>query len=199
MHGKKNRGFTLAETILTAGLTGIMIMLIQPLVSSVSRSRNFLTTIHSRQLKASRLPELIRDAFESAGFGDAEYAGKEHLRSGRGVYEVTSSTIKTLDEAFFAGRKEKGNFLFLELPTAWNDTVASRFVAFRVLDGNLSLLHYSITGGVLKQTREDVILTNVEGTASMDDKLFSLSLHYQKGSDQFAMETLVPVGGSNEN
>jgi len=189
---KKTRGISLLETILTLGLTGLLVLSAQPALFAFLKSREALAAIHAAELKSARIPELIRDAVVRAADGDTDFPGSDDLKGGKGLYEAPAAGVKQLNQAFFAAPRTEGNFLFLELPTYKSEKITTKLIAFKIKDGIFSMIQYSVSDDVLKQSREDPILTGVEGNFALESNTIRVLLRFTKGEKPQYLEVTAP-------
>ncbi|MDR3260152.1 MAG: type II secretion system GspH family protein [Fusobacteriaceae bacterium] len=198
MHFEKNSGMTLIEVMTVIGLMGILIMLIHPTLYTFYKSRITFGKINSYDLKNARLIDIIEEAINNSFKGEESFSGKEYLKNGKGIYIVDKTAIKILDDDFFKNNEKSGNFLFLEMPIMKNKIITNRYLAFKIIGGNLSMIQYSISENKIKQTREEVILDNITGNFSIDENVIKILLIHKEFDTEKYIEGIGEIGRNYE-
>lgn len=198
MHFNKKGGMTLIEVMTVIGLMGIIMMLVHPTLYTFYKSRVTFGKINSYDLKNARLVDIIEEAINNSFKGEESFSGKEHLKNGKGVFTVDKTMSKTLDIDFFKNTEKNGNFLFLEMPIMKNKVITNRYLAFKIIGGNLSMIQYSVSENKIKQTREEVILDNITGDFSIDEKIIKILLIHKEFDTEKYIEGVGDIGRNYE-
>jgi prepilin-type N-terminal cleavage/methylation domain-containing protein len=198
MHFNKKGGMTLIEVMTVIGLMGIIMMLVHPTLYTFYKSRVTFGKINSYDLKNARLVDIIEEAINDSFKGEEPFSGKEHLKNGKGVFTVDKTMSKTLDIDFFKNTEKNGNFLFLEMPIMKNKVITNRYLAFKIIGGNLSMIQYSVSENKIKQTREEVILDNITGDFSIDEKIIKILLIHKEFDTEKYIEGVGDIGRNYE-
>lgn len=160
---KKNRGFSLLEVIFTLGLLSIFSALIFPLLKI---SNDLSTSLMNQSLfekDTVKLLSLIEKSIDNSQIAPINYIGKEYLENAAIVLNYNKEIQLGLTEDFFKKKTNRGNTLFLELPTSDGKNIFYFFVIFRFYLGKLQVIECKNYNNIVYVENSNSIADNIHG------------------------------------
>jgi|GEM_PF-6662557 len=176
MHNKvKNRGLTLVELVLSMGILGIILMLIFPMISIFNKSRQIIMETSKRDNHKARVLELIEQNINRASLDEINFFWENFLQKGKGIYLYEN---ENLSSEFLSQTKKNGNFILLKIPHYKKGKKEVRYISFKFDKEKLSIANYFPENLMLRKTREEILMENVQGKFVMEGFSIKIIITY---------------------